>query len=328
MLISSQSGREAGRNAGVDGFVTKPVQQARLHDGVAQVLNLVRSEERHHDDAPTEPFDDGHEHDGSLVLLAEDNEINQLVAVRMLEKHGFRVEVAANGLVALEMCRRRSYKAVFMDCQMPELDGYETAAEIRRREGSGRHMPIIAMTANTMKGDREQCLAAGMDDYIGKPIDPEALSDAIARSLDVDPGRARNGSRVSGEVREGEPQQDGRTPLLDRSMLDELCGGDAQMHQDLVGLFAEQSQAGVADMWRAIQIRDSEALEYDAHQLKGSSAIVGALRMAELCDRLGQAGRAGLLSDAPEVLEELERASKLTQAAWHTATPAARRGAS
>jgi CheY-like chemotaxis protein len=87
------------------------------------------------------------------------------------------------------MCRRRRYSAIFMDCHMPELDGYEATAEIRRREGDDRRVPIIAMTANTMKGDREKCLASGMDDYVGKPIDPEALNDAITRSM-----HSRNGS--------------------------------------------------------------------------------------------------------------------------------------
>jgi CheY-like chemotaxis protein len=261
-------------------------------------------------------LEDGHEYDGSLVLLAEDNEINRLVAVRMLEKQGFRVDVAPNGRVALEMCRRRSYKLVFMDCQMPKLDGYETTVEIRRREGTGHHMPIIAMTANTLKGDRDKCLAAGMDDYIAKPIEPTALSDAIARSLDMHRGRARNRGQVSGEAGEVEPQRDGRTPLLDRSILDDVCEGDAQMHQDLIALFGDQSQAGMADMGRAIQIRDSEALQQLAHKLKGSSASVGAPRMAELCECLCQAGRTGLLSDATGLLEELDHASQLTRAAW------------
>ncbi len=125
------------------------------------------------------------------MLLAEDNEINRIVAVRMLEKHGFRVDVAVNGRVALEMCRAGRYKAVFMDCHMPELDGYETSLEIRRREGPGHHLPIIAMTANTMKGDREQCLAAGMDDHVGKPVDADALEHAIARSTERGRCRAR-----------------------------------------------------------------------------------------------------------------------------------------
>jgi PAS domain S-box-containing protein len=188
MLLSSQNGRAAGSKAGVDGFVTKPVRQARLYDGIAQVLDLVRSDERPGDDGtPAGPVGDGQGRDGSRVLLVEDNEINQLVTVRMLEKRGFRVDVAGSGLAALEMSRPLRYAAVFMDCHMPGLDGYETTAEIRRREGTDRHVPIIAMTANTLKGEREKCLGAGMDDFVTKPVESEALNAAIARSLDVNP---------------------------------------------------------------------------------------------------------------------------------------------
>ena len=243
-----------------------------------------------------ELLDDSHERDRGLVLLAEDNESNQLVEVLLLEQRGFRVDVAGNGRVALELCRQRRYEAVFMDSHMPELDGYETAAELRRREGPNRHTPIIAITASSMSGDRERCLAAGMDDYVAKPISVSALDDAITRTL----GR----------------HESGRTSLLDRSMLDGLCQGDEQVRSELVGLFAEQSLANVADIESAIQSGNSEALHRDAHQLKGSAASVGALRMAELCDSLCQAGRAGALADAAPLLEELKCASKLTRAAW------------
>ncbi len=187
MLTSSKDGRRVGRDIDAEGFVTKPVQPRRLHAEMARVLGFAPLEERPEEEAPAESSTGGPERAGDLVLLAEDNEINQIVAVRMLEKHGFQVDVAVNGRVALEMCRRRTYKAVFMDCHMPELDGYETALEIRRRERPGRHIPIIAMTANVMKGDRELCLAAGMDDHVGKPVDADALLDAIARSLAVTP---------------------------------------------------------------------------------------------------------------------------------------------
>jgi two-component system sensor histidine kinase/response regulator len=274
---------------------------------------LLGSAEESLDDEPVQRRPGGQEH-GTRVLLVEDNEINRLVAVRMLEKHGFHVEVAANGRVALEMCRRRRYKAVFMDCHMPELDGYETTAEIRRNEGKGRHMPIIAMTANTMKGDREKCLAAGMDDYVGKPVDPEALTEAIVRSMDAGHASPDNGAR--GDDAGSAPG--GTGPLLDRSALAELCEGDEEMLQELVSLFTGQMETLAADLGRAVESGDAEAVGRLAHHLKGSAANVGAVRVAELCARLYEAGRTGELSGAPEVLRELERAAELTRASWYS----------
>ncbi|HZG49348.1 MAG TPA: response regulator [Thermoleophilaceae bacterium] len=193
LLTSAIGEREAGGNVGVNGFVAKPVKQARLRDEIAELLQLRRAGDRAERAATVAP---AHAHNGgdTLVLLVEDNPINQLVAVRLLEKHGFQVDVAENGRLALEMSRGSRYAAVFMDCHMPELDGYETTAEIRRLECAGSHVPIIAMTASAKKGDRERCLAAGMDDYVAKPIDAAALSEAIGRSM----GSPGNGGAGNG----------------------------------------------------------------------------------------------------------------------------------
>jgi CheY-like chemotaxis protein len=116
------------------------------------------------------------------VLVAEDNAVNQRLAARMLEKRGCRVDVVANGLEAVEAVTRLAYDCVFIDCQMPEMDGYVAASMIRQREAlTGAHIPIIAMTANAMEGDRERCFAAGMDDHISKPVEPHALAAAIQK---------------------------------------------------------------------------------------------------------------------------------------------------
>jgi signal transduction histidine kinase/ActR/RegA family two-component response regulator len=123
---------------------------------------------------------------GPLVLVAEDNPVNQVLAVRLLEKCGYRAEIVGNGRDAVTAVERESYAAVLMDCQMPELDGYAATREIRRREADASRLPIIAMTANSMAGDREKCLEAGMDDYVSKPIDSTELREALARHTAVE----------------------------------------------------------------------------------------------------------------------------------------------
>jgi CheY-like chemotaxis protein len=121
----------------------------------------------------------------AIVLVVEDSPINQIVAVRALERCGCRAKVANNGLEALEALAAEHYDAVLMDCQMPEMDGYEATLELRRREGHARHTPVIAMTANAMEGDRERCLDAGMDDYVSKPMRPSELAQTLARWITV-----------------------------------------------------------------------------------------------------------------------------------------------
>jgi CheY-like chemotaxis protein len=117
------------------------------------------------------------------VLLAEDNVANQRVATGLLQKLGCRVDVSANGREAVELWRHLPYDLILMDCNMPEMDGYQATAEIRRQEFSNQHIPIVAITANAMQGDRERCLEAGMDDYISKPIDPQKLQTVLQRLL-------------------------------------------------------------------------------------------------------------------------------------------------
>jgi CheY-like chemotaxis protein len=139
----------------------------------------------------------------AAVLVAEDNPINQLLAVRMLEKLGYNADVAGDGREALAALAQTTYAAVLMDCQMPELDGYDATREIRRRErDSDQHLPIIAMTAHSMPGDREKCLAAGMDDYISKPIRASALRETLERNLPAATGTPASETAPAG----GRPQ--------------------------------------------------------------------------------------------------------------------------
>jgi CheY-like chemotaxis protein len=181
MMVAARDTRAASTIAELDGVVTKPLRQARLY---AEIVRVTGSgPESSPDNAASEPEQHAVAAAARRVLVAEDNVVNQLVAVRLLEKRGYQVEVAADGREAVEMHARSPYDAIFMDCQMPELDGYEATREIRRREGSERHTPIIAMTASTMPGDTDRCLAAGMDYYSGKPISQAGLDYVLAQAL-------------------------------------------------------------------------------------------------------------------------------------------------
>jgi len=201
MLTSWGQAGDANRmkEAGFAAYLTKPARQTMLFDALATVWGAWQqakptelitrhslAEARNAKPAPVLPVQSQSGAAPSFharVLVVEDNTVNQLVAVRMLEKLGCRVDMAANGSEALAMTDSLPYDIVFMDCQMPVVDGYEATRKIRQREGRDRHLPIIAMTANAMEGDRERCLAAGMDDYISKPVVKPALVQALERFL-------------------------------------------------------------------------------------------------------------------------------------------------
>jgi hypothetical protein len=176
--------------AAFDGSLTKPIRSARLYEEVLAVI--ARGPPAAWRRGPPAPLVGvaAAEDSDPTVLVVEDTRVNQMVATLMLARSGFRSQVAANGLEALEALSQKTFAAALMDCQMPELDGYETTLEIRRREAGGRRMPIIAMTASSMQGDRERCLAARMDDYVTKPLRDRALQDALARWIAKAPSHA------------------------------------------------------------------------------------------------------------------------------------------
>jgi signal transduction histidine kinase/DNA-binding response OmpR family regulator len=185
MLTSMGANGEKQRalQAGFASYLTKPVRQSHLFDSVANALCTLAEERASEERARARARQVATPDSGPrpLVLVAEDNVVNQKVATRLLEKLGYRCDVVANGAEAVEALQRIEYAAVLMDCQMPEMDGYEATAKIRELDGGRRHTPIIAMTANAMAGDREKTLAAGMDDYVSKPVKVEELKEALAR---------------------------------------------------------------------------------------------------------------------------------------------------
>ncbi len=189
------------KSAGISAWLVKPVKPSRLYDTLVTILSALRQQrmstgetERLHRPARLEGAEFAQQYPGR-ILVAEDTPVNLILALKVLERLGYRADRAANGLEVLEALRRAPYDLILMDCQMPEMDGYEATRRIRMREKPGEHIRIVAMTANAMKTDRDACLAAGMDDYVSKPIAFESLKDALRRGL-AGPGGGEGSDRA------------------------------------------------------------------------------------------------------------------------------------
>jgi signal transduction histidine kinase/CheY-like chemotaxis protein/HPt (histidine-containing phosphotransfer) domain-containing protein len=245
------------------------------------------------------------------VLLVEDNPVNQRVATLMLTDLGCRVSVAADGQQALDALERQAFDLVLMDCQMPVMSGFEATRRIRAAEyGAGRRTPIVAMTANAMQGDEEQCLQAGMDGYLSKPVRKQQLLAELQRWAHEKRRRTEMVANDGGEARD---------ELIDRAVIESLreLGGeeDSGLLMELIELFLADAPKHVQAMTEALESGDVEALERAAHTLKSSSANLGALGLSRLCLEIEQQARQGavegvepLVGRSRTVFDEVEKA--------------------
>ncbi len=291
---------DRAREAGAIRCLTKPVRAAQLHGALQTALAPAEPQPVAETaiESPNEPL-----RPGLRILLAEDNPVNREVASRQLKKLGVAVGLVGNGRAAVEALATHSYDLVLMDCQMPELDGFGAAAEIRRREmETGRRTPIVAMTASVLPTDRDRCAQAGMDDYVSKPVTLAALEAVIARW-------------TAAEVA---PRED----TLDRAALDELRGYQLEGETDVLGRlvtkFLDSARAECATVHAALGRGDLANLRRAAHGLKGSSGMFGARRLSALSARL-EAISTGSSREDPALLvneleRELERVARLLEA--------------
>lgn len=252
------------------------------------------------------------------VLVVEDNEVNQALAVAILAKLGYGAEVAGNGREAVEAVARAAYGAVLMDCQLPVMDGYQATAEIRRREGTDRHTPIIAMTAAALQHDRERCLAAGMDDYIAKPVLVADVEVVLSRWL----GGEVTARTVAGSAHWAESARD----VLDPDRLAELeqldpAGNGAGFLCMLVDCFLTRAPADLVSLGAAVQRGDATAIYHVAHRLKGAAATLGSPGMVSLCEELEALASSGGLAPARELLCCLEQEFARVTGALDVAVP-------
>ena len=294
VLLASANRRmdaAAAARAGVAASVLKPVRPSKLMDALATAFGERRRQSKSAP-APRHP-----PRPGTRVLVVDDNAVNQKVARRILEKLGCRVDVAADGTEAVQMAARLPYDVIFMDCEMPEMDGYEATRTIRRGAEGRPRVPILAMTAHAMVGDREKCLAAGMDDYITKPIRREDLEKAldswVART---DEGAAADGAPAAAEA-----------PSVDLAPLRKAVDDDPEALLDLVGTYLEQTADLTGRLRRAIESNAVEDVRRMAHGWAGSSAQIGAAQVVSLCRRLEKLAGEGGLTGAADLVAPLER---------------------
>jgi len=287
-------GHIEAEQAGIARILSKPVRPTQLGETLNQALLDVVS------GRPVVGSEAGEQSAIALgggpaagrVLVAEDNAVNKRVAMLMLARLGYSADGVANGLEAMDAVNRVPYDAVLMDCQMPEMDGFDATAAIRRLGGTRRQIPIIAMTANAMAGDRERCLAAGMNDYIAKPVIEKELQAVLLRW--VSPGARAAAAPPA-------------TPAVDAAALEELrrLGGESgvDMSGEIIALYLRDAPSLLGAMRAALDAGDASALQRSAHGLKSSSGYLGARRLAQICADIEWRTRQDALQGCSAALE-------------------------
>jgi PAS domain S-box-containing protein len=296
-ILMLTSGGQPGDTArckelGFAAYLTKPVKQADLWRALVRALDAgpIEPPTRHPSPqrAPSRPL---------RILLAEDNPMNQKLAMRLLQKQGHSVVVASDGRRAVEILfgpEGTTFDAVLMDVQMPEMDGLEATAAIRDREcGTGRHVPIIAMTAHAMKGDQERCLAAGMDSYVSKPIKPEALFGILAKLTPPEPDDARRPTDLKSIVNWSEAMDHVR--------------GDVELFRELAAIFLEEWPNWLGGLREGMERPDFERLRRTAHTVKGSLGTFAARAAHAAASELEDAAARNNAGRAAVALERLEQ---------------------
>ena len=294
---------------GFAAYMTKPVKQSQLCDCLATVTSTKKEMLK---DQPATIVtrhsvaeDKKHK---QRILLVEDNITNQKVTLNILKRFGYSADAVSNGKEAVKALGIIPYDIVLMDCQMPEMDGYEATGEIRTPESKvlDHRVPIIAMTANAMKGDREKCLKAGMDDYLCKPVNPQELNDMLEKWI------AKQDSSLPEEATDSDigPVQN----IFDKASLIDRLMGDEELANEILGVFLEDVPRNYTALKESFDNGDSHSVQSLAHTLKGASANVGALALQEVAHQIEAAADSGdmdkagfLISKVEEQLEMLKK---------------------
>lgn len=280
---------------GFSAYLTKPVKQTQLYDCLSTIYGSSSVEEK-------QPLVTRHtlkelNKIKLKILLAEDNPVNQLVAVKILEKLGYTADVAENGALALEALQEKPDDIVFMDCQMPVLDGYETSQKIRSLEQGAlnKDVTIIAMTANALKGDREKCIQAGMNDYIPKPVTPKVIAEVLSKW--------EKKKTIEEEI---QIEQFPSDIVFKKDKLLNDFGDDIETIKELISIFISTTESNLAGLAKAIRENDLSDVKICTHTMKGSALNIGATSLAKSCEHLEQLVSKGDLANSTVVLDIIE----------------------
>lgn len=302
--VSSHPSAAQRRELGIVACLTKPIRQSDLLDAIATAFGLASWREDRPGSAIGESVTEGQRR-GLHILVAEDNPVNQKLTVRLLEKRGHSVAVANNGHEVLAALEKERFDIILMDVQMPEMDGFEATATIRVGEkATGTHVPIVALTAHAMKGDRERCLGAGMDGYIPKPIQAKQL-DEVVESL-VRAGVPQRGESDVVEVESGRAEAQAGNGVFDPAALLANVDGDEALFAEIMAVFRHKCPSWLSDIRDAVACRDATGLARAAHSFKGAVGILSATAASEAALKLESMGRDEDLTEAEEACAALE----------------------
>ncbi len=303
LILSSMNTDEEGiliSDNTINGYLSKPVRQTQLIEKILQAINdpTPLTAKTFRDDAKPDRLEP---HFKACILLAEDNPINQLVAVEHLEDLGCQVTVVANGREAVNAVEKDTFDLVFMDCQMPEMDGFEATRTIRTNEQiTGRHVPIVALTAHALADDRQKCLDAGMDDYLSKPFRLDQLCDTLSRWLEFIAEEA-----IETAVDDDPSPNSGES--LDTAIITPLRVGKPELWKKLVGVYLQNTAEMLKTLEQALATEDHTSAVLMVHTLNSSSANVGAMKLSELCRNLETAVREEKLVGGPARFKEIQQ---------------------
>lgn len=311
------------KNLGLSACIHKPIKLSLLYETIVSVMAGVSSEPKQRDTSKSEPA----HLDGAHVLVAEDNAVNQIVVRELLSSLGITMDLAVDGREAVEMLNPDLHACVLMDCEMPEMDGFAATKTIREKEiasESDSYTPIIALTANAVRGDRERCLEAGMDEYLTKPIDPDRMRTVLSQFIssscveqdsesDALEGSTSESSLTSSsgsDLMEREVLNAGRSTEIDMETALQRCAGSTEVLVAVLNAFSEMAETYPDELRELVEVQDANGMRTKAHNVKGAAANVGAIDIAEIASRIERGAEQG---DIDAVASELRALDETTQ---------------